>query len=85
MPDDVRIMTMTGRAGEADRTYRERNLRFAELHRACTRRSRLVANIRLVVFLAAGTSILRLLDPSAWIGYTWFAAAAVLSLARLGM
>jgi len=76
---------MAGRTEAVDQTYRERSQRFAEMQRQCAKRSRLVANIRLVIFLAAGLSILRLMDPSAWIGYTWFAAAAVLSLAFLAL
>jgi len=76
---------MTGRPEEADQIYRERSQRFAAMHHACTRRSRLVANIRLAVFLAAGISVLRLIEPSAWIGYTGFATAGGLSLAFLAL
>jgi hypothetical protein len=76
---------MTQRTEAVDQVYRERSQRFAEMQRQCASRSRWVANIRLVLFLAAGLSILRLLDPSAWIGATWFAAAATLSLAFLAL
>ena len=76
---------MAGRAGEVDLVYRERSQRFAEMQHTCAKRSRLVANVRLVLFIATGLSMLRLLDPSAWIGVTWFAVAAVLSLAFLAL
>ncbi len=76
---------MTGGIAAVDDIYRERSRRFAAMQEACARRSRLVANGRLVLFIAAGLSILRLLDPSAWIGFTWFAAAGGLSVAFLAL
>ncbi len=76
---------MAGGTEAVDQIYRERSQRFAEMRDECGKRSRLVAHIRVVIFIAAGLSILRLLEPSSWVGPTWFAAAAVLSLAFLGL
>ena len=76
---------MVGRAGEVDLIYRERSQRFTEMRDRCLKQSRLLAHVRLVAFIAAGLSVLRLLEPSSWVGPTWFAAAAVLSLVFLAL
>jgi len=76
---------MVGRAGEVDLIYRERSQRFAEMRERCLRHSRLLAHVRLVAFIAAGLSILRLLEPGSWVSPTWFVTAAVLSLVFLAL
>jgi ABC-type multidrug transport system fused ATPase/permease subunit len=70
---------------EVGQIYRERSQRFAAMRDRCAARSRLLTHVRLIAFIAAGLSVLRLLEPDAWNGPFWPLLTAVLVVLFLAL